>query len=265
MGFSNNFALAVKVNGQFAQEKANGELHLPFGATYSLRFKNKHPRYAKVDVRIDGESIGAYEIPPHGSIDIHRPADRDTAFRFASLDSEAAYMEGKGGDNPNNVKGLIEATFYLEVQNVYLPRTVPKSFGGIRGMSSSSSEWEGSSRSIYSDSLGDPVIMNCFPDTPVQGGCTVDGGMTGQQFGVSYRNFEAQGTTIKVFLRGFVAGSVPVYPPVSALPMTDVQRENERLRQEIEEIKRRKWNELAASQSERENQRLREELEALST
>lgn len=114
--YNNKFIMCVLVDGRPQKELANGEVRIPFGAQYTLRFRNKHNRRAVVDFTIDGENVsgGGYVIDANSHIDIKRHSDVDRSFKFVALDSEDAIDHGKNGSNPDRVKGTIVANFRLE-------------------------------------------------------------------------------------------------------------------------------------------------------
>jgi hypothetical protein len=116
MVYSNKFVMAVLLNGEPQKELANGVVKLPFGAEYTLRFRNKNSRRAVVKIFIDGENVsgGGYVIPANDFVDIKRHHDKDRAFKWVDLDSPDAVEHGKNGPNHDKQKGVIEARFYLE-------------------------------------------------------------------------------------------------------------------------------------------------------
>jgi hypothetical protein len=116
MVYSNKFVMCVLYQGTPQEELANGVVKLPFGAEYSLRFRNKNSRRAVVKIYIDGENVsgGGYIIPANDHIDIKRHHDKDRSFKFVELDSPEAVDAGKNGPNHDKTKGTIEARFYLE-------------------------------------------------------------------------------------------------------------------------------------------------------
>lgn len=128
--YSNKFVLCILVNGQVQKDLANGEVHIPFGSTYTVRLINKNNRRAVVDMFIDGEEVGSFVVKAHDRLDVKRSAHKDAAFMFVDLDSPEAYGEGKQGPNPDKTKGLIEAKFRLEkeapkkVEHHYYPYPV---------------------------------------------------------------------------------------------------------------------------------------------
>lgn len=116
MVYSNKFVFCVLLDGRPQKELANGQVSLPFGTEYSLRFRNKNNRRAVVEIWIDGENVSGngYIIAAHDYVDIKRHHDIDRSFKFVSLDSEDAIEHGKNGPNHDKVKGTIEARFRLE-------------------------------------------------------------------------------------------------------------------------------------------------------
>lgn len=116
MGYSNRFILCILINGVPQKELANGEVHIPFGSTFSLRLRNRHNRNAAVQIYIDGENVSGegYKVPANDKVDIHRFADKDMTFKFVDLDSPEAVEHGKNGPNPDKTKGTVEARFFLE-------------------------------------------------------------------------------------------------------------------------------------------------------
>lgn len=99
----------------------------------------------------------------------------------------------------------------------------------------------------------------CGFSSPIQDGCTVEGNATGQSFRSVHVDLEDTSTVLQVFLRGYDVGknfpksNVKVVEPVR-IPNTDLETENELLKAQLEEAKKRKA-------LEKENERLRKELE----
>ena len=123
MAYSNKFAVCVLVNGKIMKELRDGTVGVPFGAEYTLRLFNKHDRKAVAKVSLDTENVsqGGFIIDPHGKVDIARRADRDTAFRFVELGSDAALLDGKPSSNESREMGLIEVNFHLEKERPKTP------------------------------------------------------------------------------------------------------------------------------------------------
>lgn len=116
MVYSNKFVMCVLHDGEVQKELKNGVVKIPFGAEYTLRFRNKNARRAVVKFFIDGENVSGngYIINANDHVDIKRYSEKDAAFKFVSLKSPDAVEFGKNGPNEDKQKGLIEAHFYLE-------------------------------------------------------------------------------------------------------------------------------------------------------
>lgn len=116
MVYSQRLVMCVLVDGIVQKELANGQVNLPFGSEYVLRFRNKNDRRAVVQIYLDGENVSGngYIIPANDHVDIRRHHDRDAAFKLVALDSPEAFDAGKNGANEDKQKGVIEARFYLE-------------------------------------------------------------------------------------------------------------------------------------------------------
>ena len=283
MVYSNKFVVCVLVNGVPQNELANGTVVLPFNTEYVLRFRNKNNRKAVVKVSIDGENVSdhGFIIPANDYVDIKRPANKDAAFKFVSLDSTDAIDHGKNGPNPDKIKGTIEARFYLEKERrvslqdayikqypdwaksntVYGPMPIhyqPSVFGVancLRGSLKNNLE--------TSDSLTHlPRSMNCsstelcdasanqlsvgqkqdsFKSIVPKDGCTVEGTSTGQNFISSYIECEEACTILKIFLQG-----LPKAIKVKKSKASLIEKENEKLRAKIAEIENKKLQEELA-------------------
>jgi len=114
--YSNRFVISVLVNGQVQKEFANGEVHLPFGTEYSIRFRNKNDRRAVVKLFIDGEKMcrGGFVIPGNSYRDIECSSQTLRKFKFVDLQSTEAQDHGKDQTNAEKRMGLVEAHWYLE-------------------------------------------------------------------------------------------------------------------------------------------------------
>jgi hypothetical protein len=124
MVFSNRFVVCILIDGKPAKELANKTVHIPFGSQYSIRLRNKNKRRAVAKIIIDGENVSGegYVVGANDSVDIHRPADKNVAFKFVSLDSGEAVEFGKNGPNDDKVKGTIRVDFYLEKEAPPAPK-----------------------------------------------------------------------------------------------------------------------------------------------
>src|SRR5215469_11750314 len=72
MMYSNNFAVAIKVNGKVLRESGDS-VSLPFGCEYSVFIKNLHSVRGQIQVTIDGEDVaGKIIIRPNSSLELER-------------------------------------------------------------------------------------------------------------------------------------------------------------------------------------------------
>jgi hypothetical protein len=159
MVYSNKFVMCVLVNGAPQSELANGVVKLPFGAEYSLRFRNKNNRRAVVKFFIDGENVSGegYVVPANDSVDIKRHHGKDSSFKFVSLESEEAIDHGKNGPNPDKVKGTIEARFYFEKEQPkysYTKEIVHHHHHYPRPIRPNYPIWNGAADSFYLNTAG---------------------------------------------------------------------------------------------------------------
>ena len=260
------------VNGSPMEERANGSVTVPFGTEYSIRLRNKHQRRALAKITIDGENISSagFIIPARTHIDILRPADKDAAFKFVDIDSPDAIDFGKNGPNDNKVKGTIKVEFFLEKEpnQQYIPYTpyikeihhhhYDYNFGYNKlcdnNLGSSSfnntpiSSPFGSSTPISNQISSSIAPMRRLrsstgplkaPAAQIKDGCTVEGVSTGQRFSQSYIDIdEATSTIITLFMQGYVE---PIKKPVQVnTNLTDLEKENEELRDKIAKLENAK-------------------------
>lgn len=243
--YSNRFVMTVLVDGKPLQERADGIISIPFGAEYTIRFKNKNNRRAVVRFTLDGENVSGngYVINANDTVEIKRHHGVDRAFRFVELNSDEAILEGKGGANTDGSKGVIEAKFYLEkvvAQPQYRPVPVPYPVpyyhgpgwgnnpgGGLWGSggdpwpelsNKSSNPNMRSYRSRRTRGAGGSSFdaaeceVSCSSNlehsksiSPLSEGCTVEGTSTGQSFTTVSFNEESDYVTLRVVLRGHKA------------------------------------------------------------
>lgn len=242
MVYSNKFVMCVLVNGTPQSELANGVVKLPFGAEYSLRFRNKNNRRAVVKFFIDGENVSGegYVVPANNHVDIKRHHGKDSSFKFVSLESEEAIDHGKNGPNPDKVKGTIEARFYFEkekpkyfptkevvVHHHHYPQPIRPTYtypvwggaadsfctnagGSLESSVSTNLDMNATKRSRASgQSCGERQIstqsgnIGFVSESVLKDGCTVEGNYTGQTFHTVNIELEDTYTTLQVFLQGF--------------------------------------------------------------
>lgn len=122
--YTSNFIMVVVVDGKIQRESHNGVLAIPFGSEFSIRLKNKNSKRAIAKLSIDGENVGDFIIEANSHWDIERSVHNDKKFCFASIESEAAYDEGKNDFSPKDFHGLIECKFALEANSYYNPTLV---------------------------------------------------------------------------------------------------------------------------------------------
>lgn len=102
-----------------------------------------------------------------------------------------------------------------------------------------------------SDMGGAPIEVNFCSDAPasfapvLKDGCTVEGDTTGQKFVTVSFEPEVDYVSLKVFLQGFekkeeVAAVKPKKVSAKTQVITDLEAENEKLRQELAEIENEK-------------------------
>lgn len=236
MSYSNRFIMVVLVNGVPQKELANGEVHVPFGA-YSLRLRNRHSRNAAVQIYIDGENVSGegYRIPANDKVDIHRFADKDVSFKFVDLDSAEAAEFGKGGPNPDKLKGVVEARFFLEKESPKPVRTVEHHhhyrdphpwrpywsrepywrldlpyYDSSSAANITCSDGAASLSSSMCCSGGAPASLSSSVPShaapakyDLREGATVEGHYTGQNFHKVHMDLEDNYVSIKVFLKGY--------------------------------------------------------------
>lgn len=251
MTYSNKFVMSLLVNGIPQNELANGTVVIPFNTEYSLRFRNKNNVRAKVEFFIDGEncSDNGYVINANSVIDIKRHAKKDVGFKFVGLNSPEAIDQGKNGDNLNKIKGLIEARFYLE-KNPYHPyypcnQYNPYHYDWRRDLIGSVNNRGSDLEAKYCAFSCDVAQQSCnMPVGDLQDGCTVEGNVTGQYFTTTYFIPEEHYTTLTLFLQGFEEKNCVV----KTKKLSDLEKENKKLRKKIAEL---------------ENQKLKEKLDQL--
>lgn len=223
MVYSSKFVLCVLVNGQPQTERADGIVTIPYGSSYTLRCRNKNYRRAVVKIYIDGENVSGsgYVIGANNSVDIERHASHDAAFQFVPLDGPEAVDAGKNGPNTDGKMGVIEARFYLEkeykpiyeIHHHHYPKPEPvdpwkwptqpyKPWQPIWYNTPSVTCTAPEQTSILSNSCSAEIQSILNISKPLQEGCTVEGGTTGQRFGSVWIDVEQDFVTLKLVLRG---------------------------------------------------------------
>ncbi len=216
MMYQGKFVLTILVDNKVQKDK-DGKVQLPFGAQYGVRLRNKHDRRAVCKLSIDGENVseGGFIIPANDFVDILTASQKDAAFLFTSIDSEAAYDHGKN-ELPTSLRGEVRAEFALERE--YIQKVIRQS--DVWTKSSPSPSWPSvsptcSTGGVTTQSAGGQSLrpmsmlrgMSFAPETKTSGGmdfadmdgCTVEGGRTGQRF--RSVSFDAETATTTLTLR----------------------------------------------------------------
>lgn len=257
MVYSSKFVLCVLVDGKPQKELHDGTVPIKFDSQYALRFRNKNNRRAVVKFTIDGENVSGngYIVPANNYIDIRRHFDKDATFRFVDLESPEAVDHGKNGPNTDGSKGVIEARFYLEkdypvkVPQVHhhhhwherrtiTPNPYPYPYPmWSNGPTDSGTTWYGTGiPSVINCSMpsGDchalnftapqipPAVFPCLgTPAPLQEGCTVEGGRSGQTFTTEYIDLETDFALLRCALKGLPNTAVASTPPVASTYCTN--------------------------------------------
>ena len=241
-------------HGYGASEKI-GMVTIPFETEFAVRFRNKNSRRALVKLFIDGENVsaGGYVINANGYIDIERHAEIAKRFKFVDLDSPDAVEHGKNDPNDNNLKGTIEARFYLEKEqpvvkvihehhhhdhydgwprpNPWRPRDWPRPYfgschlydGQTKGTTLNSVNLAGAA------SMDAPVakgsMLRGLNMVESRRGATVEGSESDQRFVTASFDAEEAFVSVKIHVRG-VDAPVEHVKPVNRVGKseTDTQR-----------------------------------------
>jgi hypothetical protein len=214
MAYTNRFVLCILVDGVPQKELANGEVHIPFGSIYSIRVRNRHKRNAAVQLFIDGENVSGegFKVPANDKIDIHRYADKNVTFKFVDLESPEAVEFGKNGPNPDKVKGVVEARFFLEKEKLpkvehihhyhHYPVPEPYPHWPIRPYIM---PWAGNTKSNTVEYGHESLVQNCkvTKSRVLREGATVEGHASNQKFNKVHMDLETDYVSVKVFLKGY--------------------------------------------------------------
>lgn len=262
---SSGFVVAVMVNGKVAPEKQNGQVLLPFGTEFQVYLKNKNSRTAVAQIFLDGENVsgGGYVLRPRTCVTIERYLEIPKRFKFVSLESDEAVLEGKNGDNSEGTKGLVEVRFFYEkiatppiqiteVHNHYYtpPVTLPyvhvyprPSYGILRGFSTTGLADTSTNTAEPSTVVGcmavgtqimSAAVTSSHPEAltgtlgltkteEVQDGCTVEGGYSSQRFNSTNILTEDTYVSIRLFIQG--VERAPKEPVVNKAPRTYTEEE----------------------------------------
>lgn len=236
--YSNKFVVILLVNGQVQQEFANGEVHIPFGSEYSIRFRNKNDRRAVAKLFIDGERMcrGGFIIPAHSYRDIDCSSQTNRKFKFVDLQSTEAQDYGKDQTNADKKMGLIRVEWHLEKVQEKKTYEVHHHHHYQHGRQNRGpwmpAPWEttlgASAPSFQCDAApaAESMQLNAAPTEGTAGGssvrrafapavkdgATVEGGVSNMRFGELNMEYEETATVLQLYLRGY-------HPRVIELPI----------------------------------------------
>lgn len=129
--YSNNFVVAIKVNGKVLRELQD-IVYLPFGTEYSILLKNTSPQRAQVKVSIDGTDVTEdvhLIVNGNDSLELKRfikngNLSAGNAFKFIEKTSKIEEFRGNKAED-----GLITVTYEFERK----PTPLPDYYGTLRG------------------------------------------------------------------------------------------------------------------------------------
>lgn len=208
MAYQNKFVVSVIHDGKIVKEaNANPSVAtLPFGSEYGLRLRNRNDKRCSAKVFLDNEHVGTWVIDKDSFIDVYRPANKDAAFKFVSLDSTDAQEFGKS-DNNDGKKGLVRVEFRLErnhYQALYHWNT-PVTTIGYWNPNYEPYPWTLSSYNSLLNtttaSIG-PAKGSSLSAANLDG-CTVEGNATGQTFGSTMFYAEYSSSIVEIILKGY--------------------------------------------------------------
>lgn len=238
MVYKDNFVAVVVCQGDILREDGN-TVHLPFGADYSLKFKNKEARKAVVTVNVDGQDVISGRgiiVPGGGDVELEGFMDANgvvgNKFRFIQKTKQIAEFRGDRIDDgmitvqyrfeqpEPEVKRIVEEVDYYRRYRYPYPRPYPRphptwygpeprlrmqSAVGRKGPGGSSAGPIGSSNYLR----GHVELMGCCHAeasnaVPIADeGITVKGAESDQHFSTGYtRPLETNIHTITILLKG---------------------------------------------------------------
>jgi len=118
----NGYVLGV-YGGSFTE---NNLLKMSHGEIYSIMLENNNPDRVKVNLRIDGDSVGTFIIGPYQQIEVEHPLDLARKFTFFQTNLLPQSHNNRGISAGLPLNGMIVATFTPE--KVTPPKTYYSSF-----------------------------------------------------------------------------------------------------------------------------------------
>lgn len=219
--YSNKFVISILVNNQIQKEFSNGDVNLPFGTEYAIRFRNKNDRNAVVMLYIDGEKMcrGGFIIPVNSYRDIECSSQTLRKFKFVDLQSTEAQEHGKDQVNTEKLMGVIEAHWYLEKTKPVI-KEIRHDYHHRRKYFPGTSPWKTYDNAAdekiqffgaYSDanvpcSIDEPVEFSgksVSLNQNVRDGATVEGEYSSQRFGEMNLEIEENATILRLQLKGY--------------------------------------------------------------
>jgi hypothetical protein len=131
-----DFELAIVSEGGTGGESAEGHVPLRHGATYWLRLINHSSDTVNIYPKVDGLSVGEFQLGPHQDAKLERPADARRLFTFfASGTTEASQVGEAAVDRAD--KGIVAVEFVPERRRATTVLNHPRGFarGVVEGQS----------------------------------------------------------------------------------------------------------------------------------
>lgn len=113
----------IKSNGEAASPfNRHGYAYIPLEnrEKYKIRLLNNGETRCDAIVKLEGEVIGIWRIPPYSEITIERPAYKDKAFIFIGENTPEARRAGVIPGSETN--GLVEVEFKPEIHIAYVSK-----------------------------------------------------------------------------------------------------------------------------------------------
>lgn len=229
MTYKNKLVAVVKCNGKVLREQKDeqGEpfVTLPFGAEYTLAFKNLHTQRAVVKVSIDGEDVLAGRqlvVNAHDDTELHgfmsSAGIATAAFKFIQKTKEIADHRGDRLDD-----GIINVSFAFEIpmETIYTSWShtfTPTSDGYTGGYIGCGGPI---CRSInVSNSVSNTVCGVDLGTPQAEEGITVHGSDIQQNFSTTYVGTLGEYETVVLRLRGIAGNGEAVKAAVTTKTKT---------------------------------------------
>lgn len=235
--YHNQFVASVKCGGRIMRENKEVVM-LPFGADYSLLFKNLSTRRAKVGVTIDGEDVlGGSNLVVNSNEDyelerfiINGNLLNGPKFRFIEKTGQISSTRGDKVDD-----GIIRVTYAFELSNPPTFKIYPDRFDTYGGGSGdfmrhsfhytsnaannpqTYSSCNVNSRGVSGQSIGGNNVVPDSLDDPLEVsdvGITTKGAESNQSFVRTYMGLTGEEHAIILYLRGVNDSGKMIVEPV---------------------------------------------------